>query len=148
MDAAPPPGTIGYDRVAHALLAKRLPFEQVHRHISHLFPTQPARILDVGSGPGHDAATLSARGHAVTAVEPTPELREGARKLYARLPIEWIDDSLPRPCQDNRRAAQRVLPQPAFHAATVAAAHVRWASARNWRRVDRRIKWGWVLKQL
>jgi hypothetical protein len=28
-------------------------------------------------------------------VEPTPELREGARRLYAELPIEWVDDSLP-----------------------------------------------------
>jgi SAM-dependent methyltransferase len=51
--------------------------------------------LDVGSGPGHDAARLAADGHAVTAVEPTPELREGARDLYGDLPIVWIDDSLP-----------------------------------------------------
>lgn len=106
MDAAPPPGTLGYNRVAHALLAKRLPFEQVHRHIFHLFPTEPARILDVGSGPGHDAATLSARGHTVTAVEPTPELRKGAQTLYAHLPIDWIDDSLPRLAR-LRRAHRR-----------------------------------------
>ncbi|HEX3367757.1 SAM-dependent methyltransferase [Phenylobacterium sp.] len=51
--------------------------------------------MDVGSGPGHDAARLAADGHAVTAVEPTPELREGARDLYGDLPIVWIDDSLP-----------------------------------------------------
>lgn len=49
----------------------------------------------MGSGPGHDAANLVARGHAVTAVEPTPELREGAQALYPTLPIDWIDDSLP-----------------------------------------------------
>jgi hypothetical protein len=30
------------------------------------------------------------------AVEPTPELREGARTLYADLAIEWLDDSLPQ----------------------------------------------------
>jgi SAM-dependent methyltransferase len=95
MHAAPPPGTAGYDKAAHALLATRLPFEDVHRHVIHLFPARPARILDVGSGPGHDAATLAARGHAVTAVEPTPELREGARALYPALPIDWVDDSLP-----------------------------------------------------
>jgi SAM-dependent methyltransferase len=95
MDAARPSGTVGYDQVAPVLLATRLPFEEVHRHILHLFPASPARILDVGSGPGHDAATLAGRGHAVTAVEPTPELREGARALYPALPIDWIDDSLP-----------------------------------------------------
>jgi SAM-dependent methyltransferase len=95
MNGARRPGTAGYDEVARTLLATRLPFEEVHRHIIHLFPPRPARILDVGSGPGHDAATLSARGHAVTAVEPTPELREGARALYPALPIDWVDDSLP-----------------------------------------------------
>ena len=95
MTTARPPGTTGYDKAAPALLSTRLGFEEVHRHILHLLPAHPARILDVGSGPGHDAATLAARGHAVTAVEPTPELREGARALYATLPIDWVDDSLP-----------------------------------------------------
>lgn len=95
MSATRPLGTTGYDRAAPALLATRLRFEDVHRHILHLFPPEPARILDVGSGPGHDAAILAGRGHAVTAVEPTPELREGARAIYAGHGIEWLDDSLP-----------------------------------------------------
>jgi SAM-dependent methyltransferase len=90
-----PSGTTGYDGVASALLSTRLRFEEVHRHVLHLIPAHLARILDVGSGPGHDAATLASRGHAVTAVEPTPELREGARALYSELSIEWLDDSLP-----------------------------------------------------
>jgi SAM-dependent methyltransferase len=90
-----PAGTTGYEKVAAALFSMRLGFEEVHRHVLHLIPHSPARILDVGSGPGHDAATLATRGHAVTAVEPTPELREGARALYRDLPIEWVDDSLP-----------------------------------------------------
>ena len=67
----------------------------MHCHLLHLIPVHPARILDVDSGPGHDAATLATRGHAVTAVEPTLELREGAKALYRDLPIEWVDDSLP-----------------------------------------------------
>ena len=90
-----PSGTAGYDQAAPALLGTRLSFAEVHRHILHLFPIQPARILDVGSGPGHDAATLVGRGHSVTAVEPTPELRDGAKALYSDLPVEWLDDSLP-----------------------------------------------------
>ena len=92
---AGPMGATGYDKVAPALLATRLRFEEVHRHVLHLIPTKPGRILDVGSGPGHDAATLAERGHRVTAVEPTPELREGAKSLYAGLPIAWLDDGLP-----------------------------------------------------
>lgn len=93
--SAAPPGTTGYDKVASALLSTRLSFEEVHQHILHLLPAAPARILDVGSGPGHDAATLASRGYDVTAVEPTPALRDGARALYADLPICWVDDSLP-----------------------------------------------------
>jgi SAM-dependent methyltransferase len=95
VNTARPPGTTGYDKVAPALLATRLSFEEVHRHIIHLLPASGARILDVGAGPGHDAAMLANRGYAVTAVEPTPELREGARTLYRGLPIAWVDDSLP-----------------------------------------------------
>jgi SAM-dependent methyltransferase len=95
MQTARPAGATGYDKAASALLSTRLSFEDVHRHILHLIPDRARRILDVGSGPGHDAATLAARGHVVTAVEPTPELREGARALYGDLPIEWLDDSLP-----------------------------------------------------
>ncbi|HEY8004292.1 MAG TPA: class I SAM-dependent methyltransferase [Phenylobacterium sp.] len=95
MNTARPPGTTGYEKIASALLSTRLRFEEVHRHILHLVPVHPARILDVGSGPGHDAATLALRGHAVTAVEPTPELRKGAMALYRDLPIDWVDDCLP-----------------------------------------------------
>jgi SAM-dependent methyltransferase len=107
MNAARPPGTVGYDLAADALLATRLRFDEVQRHIHHLLPAPPARILDVGSGPGHDAATLAATGHTVTAVEPTPELRDGARALYPALPIDWIDDSLP---SLQRLVAARPLP--------------------------------------
>lgn len=95
MKAARPLGTTGYDQAAPALLSTRLPFDEVHRHVLHLLPASPGRILDVGSGPGHDAAALATLGHAVTAVEPTAELRDGAKALYAHLPIQWIDDSLP-----------------------------------------------------
>jgi SAM-dependent methyltransferase len=95
MERTRPIGTTGYGKIASALLATRLCFEAVHQPIARLFPAEPSRILDVGAGPGHDAATLTARGHAVTAIEPTPELRDGARALYGDLPIDWWDDSLP-----------------------------------------------------
>lgn len=95
MNIARPPGTTGYDKVAPALLSTRLRFEEVHQHILRFLPASAGRILDVGSGPGHDAATLARLGHQVVAVEPTPELREGAKNLYCEVPIEWVDDSLP-----------------------------------------------------
>lgn len=90
-----PPGTAGYAAAAPVLLAARLPFEAVHAQILHLIPCPPARILDVGAGAGHDAATLALQGHEVTAVEPTRALRQGAHTLYGHLPIRWIDDALP-----------------------------------------------------
>lgn len=90
-----PAGTTGYAEVAPALLARRLPFEAVHAQVLHLIPRPPARILDVGSGPGHDAAILAGQGHQVTAVEPTRALRAGAIALYGHLPIQWLDDALP-----------------------------------------------------
>lgn len=87
-------GTEGYAEVADRLLATRLPFEQVHGPILHLIPKAPARVLDVGCGPGHDAATLAGMGHEVTAVEPTPELLQGAARLYGDK-VRWVADGLP-----------------------------------------------------
>ena len=96
MSTEAPSGTTGYDKVAATLLSTRLRFEDVHRHILHLFPARPGRVLDVGAGPGHDAAEFARRGHGVTAVEPTTQLRQGAMALYPEFPIVWLDDSLPR----------------------------------------------------
>ena len=88
-------GTEGYAEAAEALLKTRLPFEDLHRPILHLIPSAPARILDIGSGPGHDAAAFAAMGHRVVAVEPTEQLRLPARALHPSPLIEWVDDSLP-----------------------------------------------------
>jgi SAM-dependent methyltransferase len=89
------PGTEGYAEAAPHLLGVRLAFDAVHEPILHLIPSQPSHILDVGSGPGHDAAMLSQRGHWVVAAEPTPELLFGAISLYESSNVEWIDDALP-----------------------------------------------------
>ena len=59
------------------------------------FPTTPCHVIDIGAGTGRDAAAFAERGHSVTAVEPTPELRAEAERLHARWSITWIDDSLP-----------------------------------------------------
>jgi len=90
-------GTEGYAEEAEALLVRyeSIPVEQAHGAVKHLFPEAPARILDIGSGTGRDAAWFAAKGHEVVAVEPTAALRRGAIALHPSARITWLDDSLP-----------------------------------------------------
>jgi 2-polyprenyl-3-methyl-5-hydroxy-6-metoxy-1,4-benzoquinol methylase len=89
--------TDGYGENAKALVVQyeSIGFSDVHRDVLHLFPSKPSRILDIGAGSGRDAAALAGRGHTVTAVEPTAELRAEGQRLHANASIEWIDDILP-----------------------------------------------------
>jgi SAM-dependent methyltransferase len=97
MASAVASGTEGYAEEAEALLKEyeSLRFDQVHRHVSHLFPPAPAHVLEIGAGTGRDAAGFAALGYRVAAVEPTAAFRNGARRLHPSPLIEWIDDSLP-----------------------------------------------------
>jgi len=90
-------GTAGYGETAADRIDQyeSIGFADVHRDILHLFPATPSRVIDIGAGSGRDAAAFAERGHSVTAVEPTPELRAAAERLRSRWPIVWIDDSLP-----------------------------------------------------
>ena len=90
-------GTEGYADEAEALLRQyeSIRFDDVHRHVLHLIPTAPSRVLDIGAGTGRDAAGFAALGHQVVAVEPTAELRRPAMRLHPSVRIEWVDDSLP-----------------------------------------------------
>jgi SAM-dependent methyltransferase len=90
-------GTEGYAEDADKLAVsyESLTFEGVQREVLHLIPTAPSRVLDVGAGTGRDAAALAAKGHTVTAMEPTAELRAHGQRLHASRNIVWVDDSLP-----------------------------------------------------
>lgn len=90
-------GTEGYAETADALVTQyeSIGFEDVHRDMLRLIPASPCRALDIGAGTGRDAAALARRGHSVTAVEPTAELRAHGQRLHRDAAIEWIDDSLP-----------------------------------------------------
>ncbi|WP_026410857.1 class I SAM-dependent methyltransferase [Actinomadura oligospora] len=90
-------GTQGYgveaDRLADQY--ESLTSDDVLGDVLHLIPGKPGRVLDVGAGTGRDAAALALRGHTVTAVEPTPELRAHGRRLHEGAGIAWVDDTLP-----------------------------------------------------
>ncbi len=88
--------TAGYAEKADKLAAQyeSVTFEQVHAAILPYLPP-PGRALDIGAGTGRDAAALTSRGFAVTAVEPTAELRAHGHRLHAGKGIVWIDDMLP-----------------------------------------------------
>lgn len=87
----------GYGENADALFERYESREpaKIHDPWVHLFPKPPARILDIGSGTGRDAAWFASLGHSVLAVEPTDALRLGAAKLHPEPEIEWLDDILP-----------------------------------------------------
>ena len=86
----------GYGASAEALIAQyeSITFEQVHGPVLRYFPAAPGIALDIGAGTGRDAAALARQGHAVTAVEPTTELRNWGQSHHPAS-IRWIDDMLP-----------------------------------------------------
>ena len=90
-------GTEGYAEEAESLFRHYGPttFAGVHVQFLDLMPTEPCRVVDIGSGTGRDAAALAAMGHTVLAIEPTAEMRTRAQALHPSPRIEWLDDSLP-----------------------------------------------------
>jgi len=90
-------GIAGYGENAEYLAEQyeSIAFEDVYRDVLHFFPTQPGEILDIGAGSGRDSAALARKGHTVTAIEPTKELREEGQLRHSMQNIQWIDDHLP-----------------------------------------------------
>lgn len=98
--SSPPPmfpGTQGYAEQAPDLIARyeAVAFDLKYRSEWHLIPAPPSPVLDIGAGPGADAAWLAARGHPVTAVEPVAAFRDAGQVLHHGAGIEWVDDGLP-----------------------------------------------------
>lgn len=93
----PPSGTAGYHDNAPYLAEQyeSIGFEDVHRDVLHLFPSERCHVLDVGAGSGRDAAALALKGHSVVAVEPTEGLREEGKRRHPSPNLEWVDDYLP-----------------------------------------------------
>lgn len=70
-------------------------FAEVHADWIAFLPSAGSPILDVGAGSGRDAVALEAMGYDVTAVEPSPRLREWAKLHHPRSEVAWLADSLP-----------------------------------------------------
>lgn len=68
--------------------------DAVFAPLASLLPEAPACIADIGAGTGRDAAWLAARAHRVTAVEPTPGLRDAGIARHGDS-LEWVSDTLP-----------------------------------------------------
>jgi SAM-dependent methyltransferase len=69
-------------------------------------PRPPAHVLDVGAGPGRDAAWLCSLGHKVVAVEPSRRMTAHAKRLGRCRNIEWIDDRLPQLAKVSARKSR------------------------------------------
>ncbi|MFC3034737.1 class I SAM-dependent methyltransferase [Pseudoalteromonas fenneropenaei] len=79
-----------------------LDFDIVHgvwRHwLTPYLKKRHAAFLDVGAGAGRDAQFFALSGNEprVVAVEPAASLRRMGEAYTRTLPIEWVDDALPR----------------------------------------------------
>jgi len=84
----------GYARLASEIEAcQPVDNAALYAPVLDLLPHAPARVLDVGAGPGHDAAWLASQGHDVTAVEPVDAFRKA---ISQRLPQSGaLDARLP-----------------------------------------------------
>lgn len=71
----------------------RLEFERTKVLLERLLPPAPARIVDIGGGPGHYAAWLASGGYEVTLVDPLPlhVTRAAARAASLALTAELGD---------------------------------------------------------
>ncbi|MHA6264214.1 class I SAM-dependent methyltransferase [Arenibacterium sp. CAU 1754] len=77
-------------------------------------PQTASRIIDIGAGTGRDAAWFAARGHSVTAVEPTAGLRAAGQARHGAR-IEWVADVLPDLITLKGRAFDFVLVNAVWH---------------------------------
>ncbi|MEY9872748.1 SAM-dependent methyltransferase [Streptacidiphilus sp. MAP12-33] len=82
--------------------------ELLDRHL----PTGPARVLDIGGGPGVHAAELAARGHDVTLLDPVPLHVEQASRYGSFAAAHGDARSLEQP-DDSYDAA--LLLGPLYH---------------------------------
>jgi SAM-dependent methyltransferase len=97
--------TEGYAAAAPELIDRynAVSSSDLFKPVLDLLPLSSVLVVDIGAGPGRDAAWLANMGHAVLAVEPTKEFRDAGMSIHALSKIEWIDDALPDLIETKRR---------------------------------------------
>jgi SAM-dependent methyltransferase len=60
------------------------------RHLAQFLPPPPARIVDIGGGPGRYAIWLAQRGYDVTLVDLSPHLVEQAQRRAAEAGVRFV----------------------------------------------------------
>lgn len=95
-----------YDKHAATLADgyESIAFEKAYPFLEAVFQGTPISVLDIGSGTGRDAAWIDAKGHSVTAVEPSMAMRKIAISLHPSKNITWVDDELPHLAGQNLAA--------------------------------------------
>lgn len=68
---------------------------EILRPVSHLLPSAPATLLDIGAGIGRSGAWFAAQGITVTSVEPVAAFRAFGQERFGVATQTWIDDRLP-----------------------------------------------------
>ncbi|WP_415405185.1 class I SAM-dependent methyltransferase [Tateyamaria sp. SN3-11] len=68
---------------------------EILRSVSHLLPSAPAILLDIGAGIGRSGAWFAAQGITVTSVEPVAAFRAFGQERFGVAMQTWIDDRLP-----------------------------------------------------
>jgi SAM-dependent methyltransferase len=73
---------------AYATVKGRVRTYVMHQQLLENLPPQPASVLDVGGGAGHQSFPLAQAGYEVTLLDPSPAMLDKARERLARLPAE------------------------------------------------------------
>lgn len=86
-----------YDQQAEMLADsyEAVAFESAYPFLVDRLRSGALEIADIGAGTGRDAAWLAARGHVVTAVEPSDAMRRLAQNLHSNGEIVWVAARLP-----------------------------------------------------
>lgn len=71
-----------------------LSFENVHKNIISQLPLE-GTVLDIGCGSGRDSFAMANKGLKVTAVDPSSNMLNSAKKNFPHENITWIQDKLP-----------------------------------------------------
>lgn len=99
---------IEHDRLDHG--RGQLEFIRTQELLRGLLPSPPARVLDVGGGPGRYATWLAQEGYDIKLVDPVPALVEEARRAGVAARVTFAaEEGDARALPDADKSADAVL---------------------------------------